>query len=92
MSNRFTLSHPSKEGEFANQRMRNPIKYDDCFYYRKRDCLHRFVVVLCERGKRLELVEYPYVNLLQEVGFLSVLNWFSSGGGGVTLATFDAVH
>ncbi|XP_028408932.1 nuclear pore complex protein Nup160-like [Dendronephthya gigantea] len=34
---------------------------------RKRDCLHRFVVVLCERGERLELVEYPYVNLLEEV-------------------------
>ncbi|CAB3993284.1 nuclear pore complex Nup160-like [Paramuricea clavata] len=34
---------------------------------RKRDCLHRFVVVLCERGERLELVEYPYVDLLEEV-------------------------
>lgn len=37
------------------------------FSFRKRDCLHRFVVVLCERGERLELVEYPYVNLIEEV-------------------------
>ncbi|XP_046859836.1 nuclear pore complex protein Nup160-like [Xenia sp. Carnegie-2017] len=34
---------------------------------RKRDCLHRFVVVLCERGERLQLVEYPFVDLLEEV-------------------------
>ncbi|EDO48976.1 predicted protein [Nematostella vectensis] len=27
------------------------------------DCLHRFMVVLCERGQLQELCEYPYVNL-----------------------------
>ncbi|KAK3748185.1 hypothetical protein QZH41_012989 [Actinostola sp. cb2023] len=33
---------------------------------RKRDCLHRFMVVLCERGQLQELCEYPYVNLHDE--------------------------
>ena len=47
------------------------LKICRCFRCRKRDCLHRFVVVLCERGERLELVEYPYVDLLEEVILVS---------------------
>lgn len=40
---------------------------------RKRDCLHRFMVVLCERGQLQELCEYPYVNLHDEV----TTQWFN---------------
>ena len=50
------------------------LRYPMCLLSRKRDCLHRFVVVLCERGERLELVEYPYVNLLEEVNLTYILH------------------
>ena len=38
------------------------------FYtFRRRDCLHKFMVVLCERGETRRLIEYPFINLQDEV-------------------------
>ena len=38
------------------------------FYtFRRRDCLHKFMVVLCERGETRSLIEYPFINLQDEV-------------------------
>jgi len=33
---------------------------------RRRDCLHKFMVVLCERGHTRQLIEYPFINLQDE--------------------------
>ncbi|CAH3174338.1 unnamed protein product [Porites lobata] len=33
---------------------------------RRRDCLHKFMVVLCERGETRRLIEYPFINLQDE--------------------------
>ncbi|XP_068751589.1 nuclear pore complex protein Nup160-like isoform X2 [Montipora capricornis] len=33
---------------------------------RRRDCLHKFMVVLCERGQTRQLIEYPFINLQDE--------------------------
>ena len=38
-----------------------------CLLHRRRDCLHKFMVILCERGETQELIEYPYINLEDEV-------------------------
>lgn len=38
------------------------------FYtFRRRDCLHKFMVVLCERGETRRLIKYPFINLQDEV-------------------------
>ncbi|XP_015761329.1 PREDICTED: nuclear pore complex protein Nup160-like [Acropora digitifera] len=35
-------------------------------HVRRRDCLHKFMVVLCERGQTRQLIEYPFINLQDE--------------------------
>lgn len=48
---------------------------------RQLDCLRQLVVVLCERSQLQDLVEFPYVNLHNEV----ILRWNHGLGGGTTL-------
>lgn len=38
-----------------------------CSLRRQLDCLRQLVVVLCERSQLQDLVEFPYVNLHNEV-------------------------
>lgn len=38
-----------------------------CSLCRQLDCLRQLVVVLCERSQLQDLVEFPYVNLHNEV-------------------------
>lgn len=49
---------------------------------RQLDCLRQLVVVLCERSQLQDLVEFPYVNLHNEVIGLRWEEW--SWGGGTT--------
>ena len=37
------------------------------FVFRRRVCLHKLMVTLCEGGKTQQLIEYPFVNLQDEV-------------------------
>lgn len=47
-----------------------------CFCLRRQlDCLRQLVVVLCERSQLQDLVEFPYVNLLNEVTGLRWEEW-----------------
>ena len=37
------------------------------FAFRRRVCLHKLMVTLCERGQTQQLIEYPFINLQDEV-------------------------
>lgn len=41
--------------------------YIDIFAFRRRVCLHKLMVTLCERGQTQQLIEYPFINLQDEV-------------------------
>lgn len=37
------------------------------FAFRRRVCLHKLMITLCERGQTRQLIEYPFINLQDEV-------------------------
>lgn len=44
------------------------------FTFRRRVCLHKLMVTLCERGQTQQLIEYPFINLQDEVNTDMIVN------------------
>ena len=52
--------------------------------FRRKDCLRQFIVILCERSQLQALVEFPYVDLHDDV-----VNIIESRSRSVDLATHN---